>query len=43
MQVFLGITAAMFGLGVIVDKDDKETYATCFCVSVVAMVALAIF
>lgn len=43
MEVFLMIVAALFALGIIIDEQDRETFATCFCVSVIAMVALAIF
>jgi len=42
MEIFMCIVAAIFGAATLVKEEDRETYAMCFCVSAICMVALAI-
>ena len=45
MKVFLGIVAGIFALGTIAERKEKsgKTLAICFCITLVAIVAISIF
>ena len=44
MMIFLGVMATLFGGFTMVEgnKDKRESYSLCFCISVLGMIAIKI-